>query len=427
MKKWSSLNLGMHINAKVYRVFCTSVLSFLWQLEEVPSNMFKVEEWALRRMAPGPGNWIRPIELRHLQHRYGHPFSFPSFKQMSMSAKLRVMHFEPMLHLATKCTEIASMHQQAVYHRLTWADWFEHSPVNEFERLKAQARLKGITMQSIRHKITSNTQMKGDALDRHVKKKFQAYALDQILCSETYNHEAWLRQRLILVGTKDKSMQTAPIGILTRRAAHQIVNAFSLVSPRVAVVLNRSCCNGWCTASRFQNHSARCLFSCSSQFSQDDLRHYAYCPHVTQFASETLCIPHQFCGCLRSFLCLDAGIPDDIRILQLLLLYAVYCATNCLRNNSNLVGAVNVQELLRQFAHQGTFNHSQSQYVLNTTLHRRRNVRPRLTERIGEHLSNGLQAGRQQQQGASSACRFVAAAAPNAHNPFITHLQANEV
>ena len=53
------LRLGMYMNASVYRSFCMSLFSFLWQLEDIPTEVLHLETWALRRLAPGPGNWLR--------------------------------------------------------------------------------------------------------------------------------------------------------------------------------------------------------------------------------------------------------------------------------------------------------------------------------------------------------------------------------
>ena len=96
---WSSLKLGMHMNAKVYRTFCVSLFAFIWQLEDIPPSILQEEEWALRQLAPGPGNWVRPVELHNLETAYFHPFSFPSFKNLALACKLRVLSYEPMLNI----------------------------------------------------------------------------------------------------------------------------------------------------------------------------------------------------------------------------------------------------------------------------------------------------------------------------------------
>ena len=59
IRTWSSLHLGMHMNSRVYRAFCCSVLAFVWQLEAIPAEIYEEEKQAIRKMAPGPGNWIR--------------------------------------------------------------------------------------------------------------------------------------------------------------------------------------------------------------------------------------------------------------------------------------------------------------------------------------------------------------------------------
>ena len=86
----------MYLNAQVYRSLCCSLFSFVWQLEEPPPEVLKLELWALRRLAPGPGNWIRAVDLQNLR-RYGHTFEFAGFKRSAIASTLRVLQFEPQL------------------------------------------------------------------------------------------------------------------------------------------------------------------------------------------------------------------------------------------------------------------------------------------------------------------------------------------
>ena len=46
-----------------------------------------------------------------------------------------------------------------------------------------------------------------------------------------------------------------------------------LVAPRIIAAANRTACNGWATARRFQGHS-RCILGCVAE---DSLEHYACC------------------------------------------------------------------------------------------------------------------------------------------------------
>ncbi|CAE8623176.1 unnamed protein product [Polarella glacialis] len=63
---WSSFKLGLTLNAVAHRVFIASVLSYVMQLEADPADLQIKFEFALRRLAPGPGNWIALADLTHL-------------------------------------------------------------------------------------------------------------------------------------------------------------------------------------------------------------------------------------------------------------------------------------------------------------------------------------------------------------------------
>lgn len=69
----SSLHLGMHFSSRVYRTFCVALFGFLSQLEDIPESVLNDEPWALRRVAPGPGNWVCPVDLHHLSVAFNFP------------------------------------------------------------------------------------------------------------------------------------------------------------------------------------------------------------------------------------------------------------------------------------------------------------------------------------------------------------------
>ena len=66
-----------------------------------------------------------------------------------------------------------------------------------------------------------------------------------------------------------------------------------------------------------------------------------------------------------SFLCLDLEADEEIWTLQLLLLHAVYSATNCIRFSKAPVSLTCVEELLLQFLHQGASQSSCAQRVVH--------------------------------------------------------------
>ena len=120
---WASLHLGMYMNAQIYRSLCMSVLSFLGQLEEIPDEVMKLEPWALRQLAPGPGNWIRTTDLFHLR-KYGHPFAFQSFQLTALAAKLRVYHFEPQLQCKELHSKLVQAFASAQIKHAEWDQWY---------------------------------------------------------------------------------------------------------------------------------------------------------------------------------------------------------------------------------------------------------------------------------------------------------------
>ena len=60
---WVNPKLGFLQNCCIYRTFVFSVLSFIWQLEEVPSKLLQEETRILRTFTPGPGNWVSKRDL----------------------------------------------------------------------------------------------------------------------------------------------------------------------------------------------------------------------------------------------------------------------------------------------------------------------------------------------------------------------------
>ena len=72
------------------RTFVFTVLSFVWQLEDVPEKILQEEIATLRKFTPGPGNWVSKLDLFHLQDELGFCISYPSIATTALAAKLRV-------------------------------------------------------------------------------------------------------------------------------------------------------------------------------------------------------------------------------------------------------------------------------------------------------------------------------------------------
>ena len=92
----------------------------------------------------------------------------------------------------------------------------------------------------------------------------------------------------------------------------------------------------------------------------DSIEHYAHCRVVRNFALQTLHLPESVVGGLKAFLGLHVPVDEDTLIVQQLLLYAVYSATNRLRHGTTCTDPSSPNELLLQYMHQGAGQSSRS-------------------------------------------------------------------
>ena len=93
-RSWAALGLGLQHNTAVYNSCVFSAFSFLLQLATLSPELPDVEAAALRRLAPGPGNWIQPRDLHYLRECFGQSRSFVDPAVVSVAARLRVAAFE---------------------------------------------------------------------------------------------------------------------------------------------------------------------------------------------------------------------------------------------------------------------------------------------------------------------------------------------
>ena len=365
------------------------------QLEEPPTRVMDSEAWALRRLAPGPGNWISAADLRHLKS-FGIPFDFPSFFHLKLASRMRVLQYEPQINWHALSDRLAEALSTASVSRPGWRLWYETSHVRVVLGSKALVEGMGVSARLVRTLLLGSPARFRTAAqaESHVRKSFQAAVVKQLLRADAYRHEHELRRRL-----QRWSIRCVPEGILARRAVNILQSSFDLVPNRVAVVFFRTLFNGWCTARRFQIADARCLFGCAygkQEGCYDSIEHYAHCSIVEAFATQVMHLPSDTVGGMLNFLSLDRGVADDTRTLQLLLLYAVYAATNCIRFASPSLRSQDVHEFLLQYVPQGASGCVSTQKVVNQFM--RRNVRRRLTYLQGNDRNQGTRATGHTQQ-----------------------------
>ena len=60
---WDWASLGLHFTATVYNTYLLSSILFPAQIARVSKEVLELETWALRKAAPGPGNWCSNEDL----------------------------------------------------------------------------------------------------------------------------------------------------------------------------------------------------------------------------------------------------------------------------------------------------------------------------------------------------------------------------
>ena len=349
---WRQLHLGLQYDARIYRTFCFSVLGFILQLVAPPEATIQAERAALRKFVPGPGNWATPQDLYSLSIWFGFPYCFPNLEITAIAAKLRVPQYDAIEH-DNRLSELKFDTVCGSHRHDCWTEWYSNNFTMQLERARSQAAEQDITARSVQAHA-QGLQQRANA--KTIKKAFQRTAYDMLLRQQSNNAENRIRHKL------ERWRIPTPVSLLSRRAYDRLQRAFSLVAPRVAVVLFSSMWNRWCTARRFQEEGS-CIFGCLGNDS-DSIEHYAKCPVQVSFARNVLHIPAEATASLCSFFGLDANISDDTLTMTMLNLYVCYTARNKLKHTPTPC-QLNYQELMLQLAKQSVFGHAKSRDVLD--------------------------------------------------------------
>ena len=180
---WTRQGQGLHIGISAYNTFAITVLSYLAQLEAPPEQVLRAEEWALRKIAPAPGQLITPRDLWYLREGFGQTRSCMSISMMAAAAQLRVARHEQWAQLGLPLAERVSrlntlfLQPAQVQNRFQWADWYRRSHVLNLHGNQRRLEEMGITSTGIVKDILgSQAVARLDHNDRaKVKKHFQQY------------------------------------------------------------------------------------------------------------------------------------------------------------------------------------------------------------------------------------------------------------
>ena len=84
------MKLGLLFSTVAYNSFAASLLGFVGQLCTPPDAVRQAHERALRKLFPGPGNWIMPHDMENLT-AYGFKVAFRCPTRTALAAKIRIV------------------------------------------------------------------------------------------------------------------------------------------------------------------------------------------------------------------------------------------------------------------------------------------------------------------------------------------------
>ena len=177
------------------------------------------------------------------------------------------------------------------------------------------------------------------------KMGFQQSADDQICCHHEHNPEIRIRGKQI--PWRLHKQENLPHVVLAGKRAtpawqashtlHRLRLLATLVPPRVWAAVFGTIFNGWTTARRFQQRWTKrniCVLGCSPT-AEGSLEHYARCPCTIELARRHLRLdPDRDVNLHRFNLFNPHMTTQEDLVATAFLVYAVYRATNYMRNNA---------------------------------------------------------------------------------------------
>ena len=334
---WSTMRLGMALNAIAYRPFVASVLSFVMQLEPDAEHLTEIFEKALRKLASGPGCWASTGDLCNLQTAYMFPAEFVDPRWTSLAAKMRVMHtVAPDYADKSREMEVAPV----TYGRRPFPQWHSRCYFTVLAKASEHLRSHGVTIEKVL------------ALQSHpdkIKVSFQHIAekLIKQAIAAPYYRDTRVRSKLY-----QWKLSILP-GHLENRVMSRMRTIKQHCPPRVLAVYFRSLWNGWVCYERMKKllMPRPCVLGCG--WEDDGLDHYLCCglywDFVRRARPQGLGISYATRG-KDAALLLASDLRDEDIVRMGAGLYALYRTVNHYRFSGQDPGEQSVAKLLKSFS-----------------------------------------------------------------------------
>jgi hypothetical protein len=336
---WSTLHLGFNLNVMVYDSFIASVLSYVMQVEEPPSEVYEHFEKVLRKLAPGPGNWCSTADLLNLKRVFHFPRTFRDPRWTALAAKLRVIEYIAP-DFKERVRELEEI--QTSYFRRPCRAWQQRCYFTVLSNASAVATRRGIDRRTILRELAPNT-------SKHLRCKSFRRTAEQLICqrlSPVYYEDARLRAKLHrwhLEGIPAHNEQ---------RVLQNFATLSQWCQPKVLAAYFRTLWTGWTTDRRMaplrkeQGLPIRgCLLGCG--WDEDSLEHYATCSFYWEFMCQRRPYGMGLPILWRSremFFIVAKGLADDDKCRLALGIYALHRTVSSCRH---IEASSNIKAMLR--------------------------------------------------------------------------------
>jgi hypothetical protein len=264
-----------------------STLEFVAQLECPTDEIFEAERSALRKQAPGPGNWIACEDLENLTC-FGIGASFRTIWATAKAAKLRIFHDLGSREMKKKAELIRTAQMHSL--RRPFGVWHARSYAKMLCDNYDQLRQKGIEMDS-----------SGDNFQKHARAEIQRRLA-------AYDLEERIRTKVKRWKFQDPA----------RHVAVRLIDNFKVfqkrLSPATRATYLRALWNGIPTSRRMATckdfNVVGCVFACTAH-AEDSLEHYCRCPKLRPAFNKVGARPVE---CLDDFFGTWRGLDEDAKV-----------------------------------------------------------------------------------------------------------------